>query len=377
VPRKREREEEEEEEEREEKKREESRMSRTCEGMSCGRNLIPAIFVIVCYVASIVVNAVASIVFATDDPADNPTTAGFAYSYLQPNNATFAIWAVIYTYQAIFLVVQLVMPSIRDDIRVKRARPALCAYYLLNGAWLLTNAAANDGRWWSSYWTTVIVLWSLTAYLGFGVYYYVSTQNPELIRSPNEYYKKFDTWDDDNDWSERFYVWKSKKHMMFRLLAQYPISVNLAWVVLASILNLSNTVFKFPELGTNPVQVGSPDWATGIAVLATIIGLHFSYTRQDVVYNLALIWALNGIKNNQSSQDTTSMPAGQPVDSDLAQAATLCMVLAALGILVGWMRSFAQYLTWKYANQTPSHKGSDSLGSTDAKAELAKSLTGV
>jgi hypothetical protein len=229
---------------------------------------------------------------------------------------------------------------------------------------------------------STLLLWACLFALGFA-YQSLSVQNPEKLTDPGAYYKKYDTVYDDNDWSKRWFIYKSKNHAIARLLIQYPFSGNLAWIVLASILNFTNTVFNYEEYQKNPVIVGGADWATGVAILATLIGIFLSYTRQDAVYNYVLMWALNGIRLNQSADHETSMPPGQVQNENLSKAAALCMGLVAIGIIVGWVRSFAEFLYWKnYAakdHELNSHASGSSVDkpNVEKNSRAAAELTGV
>lgn len=313
--------------------------------------------VIIAYIFMVICNIVAGVQF------QDAATDGYAYSYLQPNNTTFSVWGLIYCLQILFLFAQTCIPHIRDHPQVINARPGIIACFLLNASWLIVNGMANED-YLLSYWSAVSVLIANVVYLYFGVYRVV-TKNYG-INDDNE----------DNDWSERFFIWKSKRHALYRLLVIYPFSTNLAWIVLASILNLTNTVFNYEYLQKQPTAVGGPDYAIGIAVAASIIAVHFTVTNNDLGYGLVVIWALNGIRNNQT-QEISDMPSEQPQSQKLADAASFGMVIVSLGIVLGYIIKIVKFFDWKKVSEAKLHMKTKEYHQQEEKVKITKSLMGI
>jgi len=235
------------------------------------------------------------------------TTGGSGYSYVQPDNSTFSVWGIIYSLHLVMIVYNQFFLKASDQEYINAIAPArwpLFFQFVTNGLWLIVNGAANSGL---SYWLAVVVLCINTFFL-FTAY----------RRAKVDYTS--DGW---------------KKNLTLNL----PISCNLAWVVLASILNFSNTLYDkdYVEMlsKANPeapaVSIGSADWAVAVCTLASVIAIYLSLTRLDIGYAAVVTWALWGIRRNQ----TTSENFPGEKDDVLANFALGCIVTNSVCVLVG------------------------------------------
>jgi len=235
------------------------------------------------------------------------TTGGSGYSYVQPDNSTFSVWGIIYSLHLVMIVYNQFFLKSSDQEYVNAIEPArwpLFFQFVTNGLWLIVNGAANAGL---SYWVAVVVL-AINTFFLFTAY----------RRAKVDY--TCDGW---------------KKNLTLNL----PISCNLAWVVLASILNFSNTLYDkdYVEMlsKANPnapaVSIGSADWAMAVCTLASGIAIYLSLTRLDIGYISVVIWALWGIRRNQ----TTSENFPGEKDNVLANYALGCIVTNAVAVVVG------------------------------------------
>lgn len=282
-------------------------------------------------------------------------TTGYGYTWLQPDGTTFSVWGFIYFLQALFIISQVWLPHIRNDERVILARPAYVLQCILNGAWLISNAEANlDGL--SSYWLAVAILVANVLFLFFGVYWYVA-------QDANPY--KFEV---ETEAPKRFFVWRSKRQAQWRWLVWYPISANLAWIFVASILNAASTVIDIVYLNTQETAVGGADFAIGVALFAALLAIHNCLTRQDLGYAIVTIWALWGVYRNQTNPNS-GFPHQQ--NKTLSNAALLAIGLVSAAILIGWgLEYFGAIPTKRVAinvesKSSPKEKnGSESAGSS-------------
>lgn len=208
-------------------------------------------------------------------------TEGYAYSYLQPDDATFAAWGIIYA-----LLTMLVFFQARRFDRT--TLHALSSAFLLNGFWLIANGAAVYDH--LSYWLAVVVLlvyvsMLATAYDGAGVNYHSRT----------------------SCWSQK-------------LGGFAPLSVNLAWVALAAVLNVTNTLADMRQdfsKHENRTKIGSPDWTIAMIGLTALKSMQLSFTRSDVFYAMGCAWAYLGVARNQGGDKVRSLsPFRSPLSGD-------------------------------------------------------------
>jgi len=246
-----------------------------------------------CFVANIAIGGAANAYYAED------TIRGASYSYVQPDNKSFAVWSLIYGLQLLTVVTQLV-PGGDADERLAMARPWNALNLLSNSLWLVANGAANRGL---SFWLSVLVLWVnllavFRAYQALGV-----------------------------DYTCR------RTSLSTKLSHHLALSCNLAWVVVAAVLDLCNTAFD--PRSESRLVVGGPDFAIAVVALATILAAYLAVTRADYGYVGVTIWAFAGIYRNQ--QETRDSPL-EPCQ-ELADCAQICIVIVGLALALGGVLS--------------------------------------
>lgn len=188
---------------------------------------------------------------------DNPTA-------LTPDGLTFSIWGPIYLFELGTVIFQCWKQNtvIKDS-----TRNWLSLAFITNAIWLPVFAYAY---WWLSLLVIAVYLLAL-----------------------NELY----SWNLDIDYANNKVCWKDK------VWAYTGISLNLAWVTVATLLNITivfrNSRIVYTETGFEIIG-GNPDWAVACIVVAGGIAIYKLYKHADVVYTLATSWALFGIYRNQT-----------------------------------------------------------------------------
>lgn len=89
----------------------------------------------------------------------------------------------------------------------------------------------------------------------------------------------------------------SSKSLKLKLLLGVPFSIHAGWVTVASVLQVQ---VNLAEEGWIP----SPDFCTGCLLVAVCVASVQTYTRADVAYAFASVWALTGIITQQGSDST-------------------------------------------------------------------------
>lgn len=195
--------------------------------------------------------------------------------------------------QVIFVVVQCTEFNVPG---LPAARSYMALNYLLSSSWLLVNGAATQGF---SFWLAVIVLCLNLAVLA----------------------KAYSVLDID---------YTSSHHSIITKLGLFlPVSLNLSWVFLAAIVNLSNTLYD-PRV-TSTVGIGGADWAIAIVGLATAIAGWLSLRRMDLGYGFVAVWAFLGIHRNQQ-EDGDGPWKGSP---ELDQMSVICCVVVVVAMIIG------------------------------------------
>ena len=268
------------------------RQSRRCRASASLPAMSQFAALLLLYLLMVACNAAAVIKY------DKAATDGYALSYVQPDGRTFGVWGIIY-----FLNFLLV---VRANELYPATAQAVGLGYCLNGLWLLANGAAVVSG--LSYWLAV---WILVLYAGCLVWAYTSFEVDYMERPFNE------------------------KIMLFA-----PISANLSWVLLAALLNITNTLMDDRLDFTkheNRTRIGGPDWAIGVLGFACLLGIVVSVTRSDIVFPTITVWALLGVSRQQTAGSGFPHPMAATLKDFADQASIGLFAIAILSVCLRWL----------------------------------------
>ena len=207
-------------------------------------------------------------------------------SFFTPAGYTFSIWGLIYTALLGFTIYQA-LPAQRNNQLLGRVGWGFALSSLFNAAWLVA--------WHYAYYALSVFI--MVALLITLIAVYIRLE----IGQPNP-----------------------RLSLADKLLIQFPFSIYLGWITVATIANVAS-VANF--LGWNGFGIAEPTWAAimmGVAVL--VVGLVL-FNRRNLSYAGVLIWALFGIRAAQ---------AEVPL---VANTAVVAAVLILLIALVGYWRT--------------------------------------
>jgi benzodiazapine receptor len=232
---------------------------------------------IVAFVVTIVVNGLAG----STTLLGGVTSADVSDMYptlVTPAGFTFAIWGVIYTLLALFVVYQA-FPTNRD-------KPFLSQVGVLFGLSSAFNVC------WLFLWHYDLITYSLVLMLA-------------LLASLILIYRRLD-------------VGRAAVSLKEMALVHLPFSVYLGWISIATIANVSVAL-----TAVNWDGWGIPDatWAVVIIAVALVLTLAMLATRKDVAFSLVVVWALVGILSKQSDFQ------------DIVLAAEVCIAIILLAIV--------------------------------------------
>lgn len=218
------------------------------------RDLARVIANIIVYVAVVAVNAAANIV-----RFNGQTTGGVSDRFptlVTPAGYAFIIWGIIYIFLAGFIVYQA-LPAQRRNPRLQRI------------GWLFVLSSAANIAWiflwhYNIFAATLVAMFTL---LGSLIAIYLLL-NIGLERSPF-----IEQW-----------------------LVNAPFSIYLAWITVASIVNVAVvlTVFGWDGFGLAPEV-----WAVALITIATGIAAAVAWIRVDLAYVAVILWSFTGIAARQ------------------------------------------------------------------------------
>jgi benzodiazapine receptor len=215
--------------------------------------IVRQIIVVVTYVVTLVINGMASSGALGGIPTGD--VSDMYPIYFVPAGLTFSIWGVIYLFLTLFVIYQA-LPAQRENKLIKAITWPFVFSNIANTVWLVLFQTNQPATFVLSVPVMLLILGSLIMiYRQLGMGSRVSRATYWLI--------------------------------------QVPFSIYLGWITIATIANVSQTLYAngYTELG-----LGGPTWAAILLAIGTvIISAVVIDGRGNVPYALTTIWAIAGI----------------------------------------------------------------------------------
>ena len=186
---------------------------------------------------------------------------------ITPANYAFAIWGVIYLGLFSFAIYQ-VLPNQRQNPHLRQVGYFLVGSSLAQIVWVFCFLS----RWF---------LLSTVAMLGILLPLIVITQR---LRMGSKKISRLDKW-----------------------LIQIPLSIYLAWISIATIVNTAIVLY---HQGWNGWGISPQLWTVGVLILAGVLAAWMSAVRVDTAFVLVYLWALCAIALRHLEQPIISLTAG-------------------------------------------------------------------
>lgn len=207
-------------------------------------------------------------------------------SYFTPAGYTFSIWSLIYLSLLGYAVYQ-VLPAQRERPFQSKISWLFVASSMFNVGWIF---AWHFGLYTLSVFIMIAILLTLIAI-------YVRLRNG----LPGQ----------DVPTVERY-------------LVQFPFSLYLGWITVATIANIASVA---AYLGWNGFGIAEPVWSAIMMSVAVVVAGLLLFNRRDFAYAGVLVWALLGIRAAQSTE---------PLVANVAVAAAVLITILAF---VGFFRT--------------------------------------
>lgn len=219
------------------------------------KDITRQVVTVITFIITIVVN-----VLSTALPLNGQTPAEISDRFpvlVTPANYVFGIWSIIYIGLTAFVIYQA-LPSQRENPALRRIGYLFAGVNLANAAWIFS--------WHYEYFAlSVLIMLTLLALL-IAIYVRLDNHGSDLTHWQN--------W-----------------------IIKAPFSVYLGWITVATIANISTTLY---DANWNGFGLSDSTWAIVMLVVAGIVATTLVLTRTDFLYAAVIIWALVGIIVKQS-----------------------------------------------------------------------------
>ena len=204
-------------------------------------------------------------------PLNGKTTAEISAAYpalFTPAGYVFSIWGLIYLALIGFTIFQA-LPGQQANPRIERIGGWFALANLLNAGWIFAWHWAFLGL------SVILMLGLLTCLL-------VSYTRLEIGLHP-------------------------PVRPMEQALVDFPFSLYLGWISVATIANISAALYA---VGWNGFGISPVIWAVIMIGVATLIGLLMIHRRNAITYPAVLIWAFIGIRLRPEQVEVVGIAAG-------------------------------------------------------------------
>jgi hypothetical protein len=218
---------------------------------------VQKVLVVVSFAIAIVVNALANIL-----PFNGKTTAMVSAQYpvyFTPANYVFGIWGLIYVALLGYVVYQFVSKAKDQQLFVKISWKFI-AVSILNALWMFAWHYDQIG---------------LTVLLMVGILVLLIKIYQEIKAN----------------------TLATRK---FTLLVQFPFSIYLGWISVATIANISAFLYA---IGWNGFGISEVVWCACMLIIAGALGMIYISKFHDTVFAAVIVWAAVGIAARFSSVD--------------------------------------------------------------------------
>ncbi len=213
------------------------------------KNVITKIFVVITYVAMVVVNFLASSL-----PINDRTTGEISNTYpnlFAPAGLTFSIWGLIYLLLAGYVVYQFTKRGEKKEVLITKVNIFFIATSVANISWVFA--------WHYDYIGLSVIIMAILLYSLIKI--------ADILR------------DEQLTLHEKLFVYA-------------PFSVYFGWITVAAIANV--TVFLV-SIGWNGFGITDFVWTSIILLVGAFIGVFRMVKDKNVVYGFVLVWAYLGI----------------------------------------------------------------------------------
>lgn len=348
---------------------ENSRVQNACERMQCSKTTKPtchtwawSIAVVVAFVAQVVMNILASEDFGSFGGSSNAQVSNEHPTFLTPDGLTFSVWSVIYTFQGLFTIYQIIPIFQNSHAGVSRARFWVVVLYVANCLWL---PVFSHELFWLAFMLMLVMDVSLVMIYRMMTINYGAvdrTQGADMFLPSKVLEDKKETLD-RHELEDTHQIPLPLLHPWpVKLICFVGFSTNISWLTVATMVNLLvaagqdgwHKAFEVVKTSVNGTEAtamvtetvyvnGSEQFVVMAVCLVALIACILAIRNGDVPYALVAMWALGGVHRAQSAKPAGGYPE-QAMSSQISCWALAMIITIAVVVVAALAKNVVESL---------------------------------
>jgi len=362
--------------------------SMDCTRFGCAKTSQPtlrtwawSITVVVLFVAQVIMNVLSSEQFGAFGGGSNMEISAEQPTFLTPDGLTFSVWGIIYLFQGLFTIYQVVPCFQNSHAGVSRARFWVAALFLGNCLWL---PVFSHRLYFLAFLIMLVMDLSLVMiYRAMTINYGAIdlTQGTSMLL-PSAVFEDAEQTSSRLDNPDKLPGLKAHPTAI-KILCFVAFSTNISWLAVASMVNLivatgtrgfhkAYTVLApSPTNATNMVDTtvyvnGSADFAIMAVCLVGLIACILVIRNGDVPYAGVAMWALGGVYRAQASKASKGYPV-EAMDKQIACWALGMIITVAIATVVGLLKAIWETMR---ARKNAANAADERVSADDTKSKM-------
>jgi len=312
--------------------------------------------VVICFIAQIIMNVLAGENFGSFGGQSNRQIAEEQPTFITPDGLTFSVWSIIYLFQGMFSVYQVIPCFQNSHAGVSRARFWVVVLYVFNCLWLVVFSH-------KLYWLAFLLMLAMDVSLVM-IYRMMRINYGAVDRTQGtSMLLPSVVLEDDTATQDRLHGLENKSGMLLhpwpvKLLCFVGFSTNISWLAVASVANFlvatgtSGFHQAYTTLSPSPLNAtvmtqtvtyvnGNPDFVVMAVCLVALIACVLAVRNCDIPYALVAMWALGGVNRAQGSNAPDGFPE-EAMSKSIADWAATMIIVVLIAVVIGLLKAIVE-----------------------------------
>jgi len=341
------------------------------------RSWLWSLAVVIGFIAQIIMNVLAGENFGSFGGQSNRQIAEEQPTFITPDGLTFSVWSIIYLFQGLFSIYQVIPCFQNSHAGVSRARFWVVVLYILNCLWLPVFS-------YKLYWLAFLLMLLMDVSLVM-IYRIMKINYGAIDRAQDaDMLLPSVVLEDDAGTQDRLNGSENKSGMLLhpwpvKLLCFVGFSTNISWLTVASVVNFlvatGTSGFHQAYTTLTPLNAtvmtptvtyvnGNPDFAVMAVCLVALIACVLAVRNCDIPYALVAMWALGGVNRAQGSNAPNGFPEAA-MSKAIADWAAAMIVVISIAVVIGSVKAIVEIIVYSRKADTKQSVSAGKMHYTD------------